>query len=1787
MGFLDSLGSTVKKLGKATISAPGAAWDIASYVTPGVGRDYDDFSGLLNSLGHRASDLTFAVPQPIKNGAGNVMGALNTAYHEGVDQPLSTLALMADSSGLLNNAFTADYGSLADSEKWAKAYEVAEHQSWGKSLLTNADPVWYYGTPKSLEDRNDIDPLNAGPLPYQQGQWYKDHPTNFEFAAFGVDITTSWFLDPAVLAGKGAGVVRQDFTLGRISDAAKPNFAARLDGSIKGADRTFGVAQDWSGRFESFFKYISGENKTGLPLNAAGIRASSVELQKSSGGIAISSALEDALKLGDPADRANAARRVFAVAAGDTGQIARLEAEVSGARALADKLRNIVNQKTVDLQAQALNTARKDSPEFRAIFDRQLSNLDESGDLSKFIKDWHAKVDAQYNGLANLRSTERTLDFLPGVHRGPLGSNHKLAVGQQEDFFSKVEKGHDAVVAKLTTLPKRDSYSSVYQQGLHSLPVMVMYPAKFMSALLPTKAVPAVVRGLRTVHFNGVVNLHDWDAASDQLNSMMIHAGVQNDTRLKQLSEVYGARNEIDRLAAIHRTEQVAVDGVVQQVARKHGLDESAAREFVQQIVVHGQNGRGGMLSAQNGSRMYGATQMPPEMAARSRSIANARTQAAWDTKRAAEMEKRGIDLGDTSPNLLDEDWAPRVDQFIDSSGVPFSMPVVSSQLANRVPLLDIHLVKQSAGDKAFAERLGRHAEAWRQSSIEMSGLQARLARATGSNYARLQRQIDNTRKVQDALLTTATYLNRWWKIGVLFRLGYPMRVLADDHMRIAARIGYIPFLMANAPEGVKNSFYNHLPGFVAGTRRSAAAGAFGLAKEEREALIEAKRAQLASHFNFSGSDAEWSELQTAVKAHLNGGTTPEQAKRLKVLDPDGRVVEWEDLTQQAQRLRASVATRTRNLAKMRENGTDAAKINASQAALIEAEGALSHVTEQLAGRFDPDELRKQISAYDSALKLGPKNYRAPKRHIGEGDVSLGDGNSVAGSFAVQGYYEATSSSHAFNYLLTDGEEMGTRMNQAGHWRSINPGEPGYYQIWANILNHQFQHSPEFMAFVRGEVKSEKEFASWLSKSEQAHLRERMAPYAHAAEDWGGRLRAMVEDYTGGSDERLLGLMQNGRVSARQLERLFPRDHRALPHLHGSLADVQSGRAGALRMASDGIQRAFSYISEMPTDRLSRHPFFNAVYKAEVKAAYKVHVAEKGADKFGDADRAAIEALARRKALKELKLTLWDISAHSHMAHTMRFLSPFFAAHQEALNRWWNIAKDDPSVARHFQMFFDNIRNTGLTYNEDTGEPVLPGAGIGGAGNKIMLKLPWADENNAVNKWLLKIGGDKYWSVNENGLNLILQNGIANPGVGPLVTIPVEELVRRYPEATEFEKVARALNQYPPAADNFKDLVIGQVQPAWSKRMVALYQGEKSEEFARYYMTNFADGLTTFRLQYDREPTELELKKLKDKANKETHADLVLMAVSNAGFITPAKPMSKYAVVQNGLQKLYEQMRQEGHDMEWLRSTFRSQYGDAYMAMIYSMGSNPAHLQGSVAEVSAIKKHSYLAKHIDPSLLRMAIGPEVDESDKAEQLHSSSAASWLSSQETGTPGESFRGKKDPRDVATSLVVSQGWDMYDEMVNALDVMAEQQGLQGYEASPQLVEAKRRGLDYIKSQNPVFAHSYDSYTQKSFDKMVDDMRLIVSNKTLANDPTRSDVYWLGQYIQMRDLVQSELKARAAAGGAKTIGAEDNADLAQAFSNGLSYINSQSPYFKQFAYEGVIERDPLLVSTGASSG
>lgn len=1758
MGILDSLGKAAKSIGGKAIhemtALPGAIWDTATYVVPGDflpgDRGYGDFSDYLNSLGGRANDLAFSLP--VTQAMGKGLEGLNWAYHKGIDQPLSTAMIVAshDDSG-------GGFWDFTHSDTWSQAYKIADTQSFGKSAIyavtNDKDPFADAG--HTVKTDNGEQTLS--PFEYRTAQGNNALLANV--AALTTDLTTSWFLDPTVLAGKGASIAREKH-LGKIAAGDRANFDAKLlDGSLPNTKPV-----SWTNRTGEFIRKVVNAdkdgNRLGPSLNAAEIRGMSVELQRSRGGLAISSALEKAAAIEDPVEAGDAVRRVLAVAAGDQGAINSLAVMGTESKALADRLNNILSEKTVDLTEQALNEMKATDPVFRAAFNRQISNWNDAADLKTQLSNWSAQVENDLKGVRTLKENAGGLDYLPGVHRN---TDRLLNKAQGNSIATKVDQAHEEILTRLR--PERDSHGVLKQDGLGTIPLLALYPARLLVATSPTRLVPKIVNGLRTVHYGGVYNLHDWDASITTMNSLLIHAGTNDGVRNKVISKAMGLRTESEKTSMIHEAETVAMHAAMENASAKHGIEID--KEFVTAALQQGLTKRAAAMAAQNGTR-YSAAEQAGSVLDRSRAVY------------AGALAQRE---GSTATKVADaaDNWKPTVDQFLDETGTPYTLPIASSQLANRVPGMDITGLKQALGDHATFTRLSKRSQEFRQAATEIEGLQAGLKNLRANQYDRQLRRIQNLRKTQEAILGTMSELNRLWKLSVLFRLGYPMRVIGDDHMRIAARMGYFNFVMANLPEAAKNTYYNYMPGFLArgagATRTGDSYLAFEAIKQQRNNLRIALGRQDAH------TDAEWGELQGLLKTKLAGKAGDSTHARLKELDPDGRVEEYVDLKRQLAKHTRSATAHRNQLAIMRENGATEAQIRAKEAKLATAEGNARAASEMLAGRIDPDEVRKQLrTAQDSLLKPA-RALKPEKRRIGSADIET-EAGTFGGSFntSASAWREAASSNETWaDQALPELEGMAYRQNSAGAWKSIEPSEAGYYSYWANVLNHQFQHSPELMAFVKGEVKSPQEFAAWLRHPDRANIRERMYYYAHDAEDWGGRLQSMSDDYLAHNDE-LRAAVAKGRVNEAQLKRMFPEGDGRRPSIHGQAIDVNTGRASAVRMMNEGLANAFAKIATLPTDRLSRQPFFNAVYKREIQEAAQAHIAAKGAEaRFSDADRMAVEKMAREKALQELRTTLWDVSAHSSMAHTLRFISPFMAAHQEALNRWWNIARDDPSVARRFTLAFDAPRKAGMVYDPSTGEPVRPGETIGG-NHRILLRIPFAGKNNAINKWLDKHHAGNF-SVSENGFNLILQNGnVINPGVGPYVTVPVESLVAKYPEATEFEKVARVLNQYPPASNSIHGIIGEQLTPGWGKHMQAYFQGPGNAEFARYFAQNFSDDLVTWNLNHNRPPNEAELQALQDQVNKETHRDLVLMAMTNLVSFTPARPSSRYTAVQSGLQKLYEQMQTEGHDMDWLRQNFVDKFGEAYLPLVYSLGTNPGNLTGSTAEVSAIKKYKGITSKVDPSLVRMVIGPEVSSADDAAQMYSQSAARWESTQGSGEPGTNLRGKKDPRDLARAQVVQEGWNQYDSMTNYLDYLADQRGEnKGYEAYPDLVAKKQAGMAYIQQQNPVFAHEYESYQTKSFDKLVDQMKMIVSNKALASDPSRPDIYWLGQYIQVRQYMTNALAQRAAAGGNKTIGAKANADLAQAYRNAITYINSQSPYFKQFSYP-VIERDPLLNPT-----
>lgn len=1071
-----------------------------------------------------------------------------------------------------------------------------------------------------------------------------------------------------------------------------------------------------------------------------------------------------------------------------------------------------------------------------------------------------------------------------------------------------------------------------------------------------------------------------------------------------------------------------------------------------------------------------------------------------------------------------------RVDQ-INDDGTPLALPLLEPQLANVVPLLDIELARKVIARDT--SKLSRLSKAWQREHDEMTHL-LRLQAAGGKG---LEKALATKNASLDWLVQAGQQAMRVWKFSVLMRLGYPVRVLGDDQFRINSVMDSSAFYFGNGGEFLRNKKFNLVDRATQGKARYAE-----LSRRKQEILDELDTDLMTAH--------------ATRRAHL------------------------EDLESQ-------IAGRQKSLAALRKRVTEAETLGHADAAKLRArlteqggnlnslEAGRDHLLEDL-GDYGPDELKKELEAIEEQLKLGWKGLAPQKRHLGSEDVDLG-GLTVPGAFSGEYgsvWRGASSSNGVADRMLQGAEERTYKSMSRGSHRTYGPGEDGHPTAWASAINTQIRTSPVAMHFVNG--GSVEDFVRWVKAPEQAALRRRLPHFAYDPEDWGHRVQSMVRDYIPTDDLRQAVI--NGSVSEKKLQAMFP-NPTDRPAVHGRVLAENIGHGPGSLGFGKLMNRMYRWMAETPTDNLSRHPFFNSMYKMHAQEIYASKKAA-GVTRFTEQDAQEIAMAARKRALRDVKATLFDLSAHSNAAHVMRFLSPFFGAHQEGIARWWRIAADNPQVIRRFTQFFDIPRALHIEVDEN-GDLVEPGAPIS-RNHRILLQLPQA------------FGGpdpeveQSRWSINENAFNIVLQGGLTNPGTGPLVTVPMEYLAKKYADDPAVARIARVFNPYPPQSP------LEAAVPATLKRLSAWTYGETGfdpsfglgigkREYNAAFAQNVQDATVDFMLKYGREPDAKEAAELMDRAGTETTSMMFHRVLWNALSPAPAAPRSKYSVIQQGWYKISEQARADGKDFDWAYEQFKAKYDEAYIPLIYSTSNNPGWVDANPASVAAIKQYGSLLKNVDPALTRVVIGAYADEMIAKNATlgeYSVDAANYLRTKQM-QPGDSatYYSYDEPKKAFEEQQARRGWQKYGELTAALTAQAQQMGLDSYEQSKELVAVKQAGVQAIKAENPSFASDYQNVDSGQYDRYLDGLRQIASDPKLVNDPERTDIQTLGVYLKLHDFFAQVFDARKAAGlGGPDAQAQDQ--VRQVYTALVGKLVESNTYFEMYDYNGLVERDPWLM-------
>lgn len=931
-------------------------------------------------------------------------------------------------------------------------------------------------------------------------------------------------------------------------------------------------------------------------------------------------------------------------------------------------------------------------------------------------------------------------------------------------------------------------------------------------------------------------------------------------------------------------------------------------------------------------------------------------------------------DIAVTERNFPFEDFP------VDDDLIPVTSPLFETQEVNSIPLLDLE----------------RYDRAFRMNSETLGAFDK-----TASSVAEFMD------KAYDVF-------NPLWSFSVLMRLGYTVRTLTDDMLRIWASLGAMS-IMGNIAAGAWN--------FTVGG-----------AAEQRARNIRTGLARVALGAKAAASPAD-------VAAALRGQ-----------VDELGRDIE-------------SVRT---------------------------------------------------ISDTGFVYRYRRREFEAP--YGGRGDVYRQ---------IVGGSYEAIA--------RTSGEIIEKLRSDYAHWDVKNPGDPDHLDSWVYAVNNQIGKSAIGRKYLEGWTGEQVE--RWLRTSaEGIAVRKRIGSKGKDPERLAGETQAVVDQYIpilrDSDDPMMLRRMAlDGELDARTLEEVFP-DVDARPQVHGPTVDLNLHRGAVHQFMDSIVSNGFKWLSQIPSDKLMRHPTFRSLYRDSIRKQYDNQMRLIGDEHLitGD-DLRAMEHTARETALKGVQNLLYDVSTKSNAAHAARFTTSFFSAWEDSLTKWSRLAMDKPQLLFIGSKIYEapNQMNFGMTEDE-TGNRVPRISVVDEQGKIIPPEQASVDGNERIvarlPKWLQKVipGAEEFGAlpIPKSSLNLILQGTPWwLPGAGPLTQVAVSEVAKRAPNIKQVYEWA-----IPFGPTGVADVML----PGWLKQSINSAEGLEDPAYAYTYLNIAQTEEMRIKQGLRTRPSPTQFAK---EIQRRTDAAFKIRSFTR--FFLPFT-----ADLQSPYQFYIDQYRQlaEVHG-DQADEVFYERYGDDLYLFTTALSKNNVGLKATESAYLASKEYKDLIA-ANPEYGALIVGPDANTGKFNQYIHDAQFG------QTVKPGSNLkaREKRSPMDALADNQRKLGWMKFQQYGSIITSMEES----GKYTGKQLTAARQAIVSFIGEDNAPWLDDYNTSDRAAMPKRIEVFRKLSEEPKLINNPMRTDLRVLGEYIATRDLFVARLAALKAAGRPHTLEAEANAPLAK---------------------------------------
>ncbi|MFJ2176409.1 hypothetical protein ACIOHE_26400 [Streptomyces sp. NPDC087851] len=1041
---------------------------------------------------------------------------------------------------------------------------------------------------------------------------------------------------------------------------------------------------------------------------------------------------------------------------------------------------------------------------------------------------------------------------------------------------------------------------------------------------------------------------------------------------------------------------------------------------------------------------------------------------------------------------------AVHLDEFMGHGGKLSVHPNMATRLANDHVMIDL---------KALDTTLARHGSA------------IKALRTRGGSAA-------------DWMVDGIDYLNHLWKFSALFRLGYIPRVLGDDIAGQMARVGAASMAM-RVGYGVKNLATN------LSTWKPASA------TEAQEAMVrEAVKV----------ADEELALLRPQadlMRVKVNTRETIHKDAARRARDRQRRAVNRKNTLDPAAVTPAQLAAHDALIAKhgaLAQRAEDALKTR-----LAGPRTKLTELDEQIAFLTAGRERAASVVAKDELRRS--RGYRQNSQLYKEVDAA--PGVVVPAAFAGEkGEYfqKMISSDDSLRNLFSSSKDLihgnlARSFSHSGKSVSYPQNEKLFVESWHQAVNNQIMQDGLAVQAVKG--ASIEDMTRWLSRTPAGRAyRKRLGLKYTSNERVATSVFHDVQSYL--PDPLIRQAALEGKADLAFLTQSAEKGIRPFEVHSTSLGENLAGSNHMSRGLDRVIDKWFRVAAAIPADRMSRHPLFNQLYEGHAKTLAAQEIKQGAKISQHDADR--IAETARRLALKDTRKLVFDIAHRSDAGHMLRFVSPFFSATTEAWQRWSRIIADRPQTVGYAQNFFNAPISWGWMQDSDGNKLLKDGTVIDPVTGKkkdvsksdryIMARVPHFIADGPVGR-AFGMDASKRWSISQDSMNIITQGDPwFNPGTGPIVSIPVNEFVKDKPSQGE---LARRLGILPfgPTAGS----------PLFGNTPL----GRAADLSMPSTVKNFLTAFDTTDERYQRVKLQIMQRAAYEHANlgkPMPSAKEIASMTRNYWLESAVWSFSQPAATQR--PDAYQFYRDQYNNLRRKNpltadEEFLSRFGESYFIFAQATSKNRVGAEATKAAVELSKQYAeQLAEN--PELGALIIGPEGSGPFSPEaytyQLTHPLVPGGSEMQRTKLSAEEAMAENERR---------LGWSKFTQLQNALGAQLRAAGFSSFadEGAEKFAAMKSAVTTLLGdpllpdgSENPYYTEEwskdYGTLDAKRYDRLIPSLTKIASSE-MADNPNRSDLRSLRQYLAGRQVIKQALLARKTAGAAGTLKAASNRDLA----------------------------------------